>query len=278
VAAGKEACLIVIYSMTGLYLGKKYTLAGQTLTVGRSSGADIQIEDEAISRNHCEIVDTGQTVAVRDLGSTNGTGVNNELVDEQILRDGDLVKIGHCIFKFLSGNNIENAYQEEIYRLTTIDGLTQIFNRRYFFDNLEREMERGHRYKRDVSLILFDIDHFKCVNDKYGHLAGDDVLSQLARLLKSHVRRADTLARCGGEKFAIILPESDASSALLFGEKIREVVEHETFQHKDIAIQITISIGVAPLTPGLKNAEMFVYAADKKLQDAKKAGRNRVTG
>ena len=118
---------------------------------------------------------------LRDLGSTNGTYVNDELVDEYVLRDGDLIKIGRTIFKFLAGGNIENAYHEEIYRLTTIDGLTQIFNKRYFVETLEREIGRAQRYRRALSLVMFDIDHFKKINDSYGHLAGDYVLKQLAR-------------------------------------------------------------------------------------------------
>jgi two-component system cell cycle response regulator len=121
----KEACLVVIY---GLELGKKFNL-----TRPRSSSAarkaDIQIDQEAVSRNHCKIINTGNAIMLRDMGSTNGTYVNDEMIDEYVLRDGDFIKVGRCIFKFLSGNNIENAYHEEIYRLTTVDGLTQIFNR-----------------------------------------------------------------------------------------------------------------------------------------------------
>ena len=101
-----------------------------------------------------------------------------------MLRDGDLIKIGRTIFKFLTGGNIENAYHEEIYRLTTVDGLTQIFNKRYFLDTLEREIARAHRYRRPLSLVMFDIDHFKKVNDSFGHLAGDYVLKHLAQTVR----------------------------------------------------------------------------------------------
>src|SRR3970040_1202466 len=174
--AGKEACLVVIY---GLDLGKKHNGDRPPLIIGRSSKADIQIDQESVSRNHCKIINTGKTILLRDLGSTNGTYVNDELVDEYVLRDGDFIKIGRCIFKFLSGSNIENAYHEDIYRLTTVDGLTQIYNKRYFIETLEREIGRAQRYRRDLSLIMFDIDHFKQINDTFGHLAGDHVLKQL---------------------------------------------------------------------------------------------------
>ena len=180
--SGKEACLVVIY---GLELGKKYNLNSASLVIGRSSKCDIQIDQESVSRNHSKIVNTGKSILIRDLGSTNGTYVNDEPIDEYVLRDGDLIKIGRTIFKFLTGGNIENAYHEEIYRLTTVDGLTQIFNKRYFIETLEREIARAHRYRRALSLVMFDIDHFKKVNDSYGHLAGDYVLKHLAQTVQA---------------------------------------------------------------------------------------------
>src|SRR5262249_60428477 len=159
------------------------------------------------SPRHAKIVNTGKAIMLGDLGSTNGTYVNDELIEEVVLRDGDLIKIGRTIFKFLSGSNIENAYHEEIYRLTTIDGLTQIFNKRYFLETLEREISRASRYHRELSLILFDIDHFKQVNDTFGHLAGDSVLKQMAAVLKQNIRSEGIIARYGAEEMAVILPE-----------------------------------------------------------------------
>jgi two-component system, cell cycle response regulator len=271
----KEAALVVIY---GLDLGKKYNLDKPSLIIGRSSKADIQIDQESVSRNHCKIINTGKAVMVRDLGSTNGTYINDELVDEYVLRDGDFIKIGRCIFKFLSGNNIENAYHEEIYRLTTVDGLTQVYNKRYFLETLEREIGRAQRYRRDLSLILFDIDHFKPINDTYGHLAGDHVLKQLAAVIKSRIRREDILSRYGGEEFAIVLPEIDHYNALQFAEKIRRLTEKAVFRFEDTDIPITVSVGVASLTPDVSDPEVFVRAADQHLYDAKARGRNCVAG
>ncbi|HVV16530.1 MAG TPA: GGDEF domain-containing protein, partial [Polyangia bacterium] len=229
--AGNEACLVVIY---GSELGKKYNLNASSMVIGRSSKCDIQIDQESISRNHSKIVNTGKSILVRDLGSTNGTYVNDEPVDEYVLRDGDLLKIGRTIFKFLTGGNIENAYHEEIYRLTTVDGLTQIFNKRYFVDTLEREVARAHRYRRALSLVMFDIDHFKKVNDGYGHLAGDYVLKHLAQTVRGKIRREDCFARYGGEEFAIVLPEIDNANCLPFAEKIRQIVERTEFKFENV--------------------------------------------
>ena len=266
---------MVIY---GLDLGKKFNLDRPSLIIGRSSKADIQIDQEAVSRNHCKIINTGKTIMLRDLGSTNGTYINDELVDEYVLRDGDFIKIGRCIFKFLSGSNIENAYHEEIYRLTTIDGLTQVYNKRYFVETLEREIGRAQRYRRDLSLIMFDIDHFKKVNDTFGHLAGDYVLKQLAAVIKSRIRREDILSRYGGEEFAIILPEIDHYNASQFAEKIRRLTEKAVFRFEDTEIPVTISIGVASLAADITDPVEFVKLADQKLYEAKNNGRNCVVG
>lgn len=273
--AAREACLVVIY---GLELGKKFNLHRPEMTIGRSSKADVQIDQEAVSRNHCKILNTGSAIMLRDMNSTNGTYVNDELIEEHALRDGDYVKIGRCIFKFLTGNNIESAYHEEIYRLTTVDGLTQVFNRRYFVETLEREIGRALRYRRELSLIMFDIDRFKSVNDNFGHLAGDQVLKHLAFVVKAKIRREDVLARYGGEEFAIILPEIDRTSALAFAEKIRLLAEATEFTFEDAVIPVTVSIGVASLGASIEDPLEFIKQADALLFAAKQAGRNQVKG
>ena len=141
---------MVIY---GPELGRKYGLESSSVTLGRSNKCDVQIDQESVSRAHSKIVNAGRAVRIRDLGSTNGTYVNDELVEERTLNDGDFIKI-------LSGGNIERAYHEEIYRLTTVDGLTQIFNKRYFSEALAREIARATRYRRELSLVMFDLAHF----------------------------------------------------------------------------------------------------------------------
>ena len=273
--AAKEACLVVIY---GMELGKKYNLDSSSIIIGRSSKSDIQIDQESVSRNHARIINNGKSILIRDLGSTNGTYVNDELIDEYVLRDRDLVKIGRTIFKFLTGGNIESAYHEEIYRLTTVDGLTQIYNKRYFTETLERELSRSHRYRRELSLIMFDIDHFKQINDTYGHLAGDYVLKHLAQVIKTKIRREDMMARFGGEEFAIVLPEIDNYNALQFAEKIRKLVVATKFRFEDADIDVKISVGVATAQPEETDTSEFIKRADSLLYEAKKSGRNKVCG
>jgi diguanylate cyclase (GGDEF)-like protein len=271
----KEACLVVIY---GNELGKKYNLESPSLLLGRGAKCDIQIDQESISRTHSKIINTGQAVRIRDLGSTNGTYVNDELVEERTLADRDQVQIGRTIFKFLTGGNIEHAYHEEIYRLTTVDGLTQIFNKRHFSEALNREVSRALRYRRELSLVMFDLDHFKLVNDKHGHLAGDSVLKTLAATVKARIRGEDVFARFGGEEFAIILPEIDGHNAHQFAEKIRHIVETTDFRFEGTRIEVTISMGVATLDPDESDPSQLIKRSDERLYEAKNAGRNCVRG
>jgi diguanylate cyclase (GGDEF)-like protein len=272
---GGNACLVVIY---GMELGKRYALDRPHIILGRSSKCDVQVDQEAVSRNHAKIITTGKTIILRDLGSTNGTYVNDELIDEYVLRDGDLMKVGRTIFKFLSGNNIEAAYHEEIYRLTTVDGLTQIYNKRYFLETLEREISRAHRYRRALSVAVFDVDQLSAINDSFGHLAGDHCLKQLASVLKARIRREDIMARYGGEEFAVLLPEIDAPGALQFAEKVRKIVEKTPFKFEDTKISLTISVGVTTLGPELMDPQVFMASAEARLSQAKDSGRNRVVG
>jgi len=264
---------VVIY---GSDLGRKYNLEASALVVGRSSKSDIQIDQESVSRAHSRILNSGRGIRIRDLGSTNGTYVNDELIDERTLADGDFIKIGRTIFKFLSGGNIERAYHEEIYRLTTVDGLTQIFNKRYFQECIEREIARALRYRREVSLVMFDIDHFKQVNDQHGHPNGDVVLREVAQRLLGTLRAEDALGRWGGEEFIAVLTESPAASISLVAERMRKVIADKPFPlDSGDLITVTVSIGY---TCGDGEAEVLVRQADDALYEAKAAGRNQVVG
>src|SRR5438132_2585994 len=175
-----EACLVQIY---GPMLGKKFVLEKDETSIGRGDTCEIVLELDNVSRRHCSLLQKPDGVFLRDNGSTNGTYLNNvEVRGETPLRSGDLIKVGSAIFKFLSGGelgSIEAQYHEEIYQLTIIDGLTQVHNKRYLFELLEREMSRCSRHGRALSVVLIDIDRFKRINDEFGHLAGDHVLREM---------------------------------------------------------------------------------------------------
>ncbi len=216
-------------------------------------------------------------MTVIELGSTNGSYVNDVPIAERTLREGDLLRIGNAIFKFLTGGNVESQYHEEIYRMTIIDGLTQAYNKRYFLENLERELARCTRHGRPLSLLLFDIDHFKAINDEHGHLTGDFVLRELARRVKGRVRRDEILARYGGEEFAVILPETSRENAMKVGEDLRNIVAGSGFDFEGDQVPVTISIGVSTTQTEVP-MDQFIRIADENLYKAKRSGRNRVVG
>lgn len=269
----REACLVVIY---GEHMGRRVALGRQPVGVGRSSKCEVQIDQESVSRNHCRITFRETGYSIRDLGSTNGTYVNDELVDEINLRDGDQIKVGRTIMKFITSGNIEAQYHEEIYRLMTLDALTDVRNKRFFDETIAREVSRSLRYDRIFSLIIFDIDHFKNINDSFGHLAGDAVLRQLGMLIKNSVRRDDIACRIGGEEFAILLPEVELEGGRKTAEKIRQAVERTVFSFEGTDIPVAISAGVAEWTADKKTAQDISRAADEKLYEAKRSGRNKV--
>jgi diguanylate cyclase (GGDEF)-like protein len=185
--------------------------------------------------------------------------------------------VGNCIYRFLAGGNVEAEYHEEIYRLTIVDGLTEIHNKRYLMEFLDRELARSIRHHRPLALILFDLDHFKNVNDELGHLAGDYTLRELAACVKASVRREELFARYGGEEFAIVLPESSREGACVAAERIRALVENHPFEYEGKNYPVTISLGVG-LTTGETplSSQELIRLADEKMYQAKNEGRNQV--
>jgi len=272
-AVDSAACLVQIYGEGGL--GKRYLLAGE-LTVGRGDDNDVVVEMDSVSRHHAKFLATDEACLVDDLGSTNGTRVNGFLVNGPVqLRNSDLIKIGGAVFKFISGGNIEAMYHDEIYRMTIVDGLTQIHNKRYLTEFLEHEVARCRRHGHPLSLVMFDVDHFKVLNDTYGHLAGDHVLKKIAELVLERVRKEDLFARYGGEEFALALVETPIAGAVRIAEEIRARVEGNVVVFDDVEIRTTISLGVAALA-GKLGPNRLVRLADDRLYAAKRAGRNRV--
>jgi diguanylate cyclase (GGDEF)-like protein len=268
-----HGCLVIIY---GAHLGRRIALDAP-VECGRASECDVSLDDEAVSRRHARVGWNGSAYSVRDLGSTNGTFVNGEQVNEKTLRSGDQIKVGHNIFKFLSGDAIEAAYHEEIYRMMTVDGLTRVHNKRAFDQALERELSRSIRYRRALSLVLFDVDHFKQINDTRGHLAGDSVLTDLAGIAANNVRREDFLARVGGEEFALLLPEVALEGARVVAEKLRGLIAAHAFTFEGKSFGVTASFGAASLEANREVDAAALYgAADGRLYEAKRGGRNRV--
>jgi diguanylate cyclase (GGDEF)-like protein len=272
-------CLVVIYTAEPGLLGKRFVLDRSPLRVGRGTDNHIVLEGDSVSRRHAHFERRGTDWYVVDDGSTNGTYLNEEQVPrDSVLGNGDRIKVGPTILKFLSGLDAEAKYHEEIYRMTIVDGLTQIHNKRYLFEALDKELIRARRYERELSLVIFDIDFFKGINDQFGHLAGDHVLRELARVVQERIRRDEVFARYGGEEFVIVLPETGLAGALALAENLRQRVESHVFIFQNERIPVAISVGCAQLLKDDRTAAHLIQRADERLYEAKRGGRNRVCG
>jgi diguanylate cyclase (GGDEF)-like protein len=269
-------CVVVIYAAEPGLLGKRYVLDKSPLRVGRGGDNHIVLDGDSVSRRHSHFERRQNGWFIVDDGSTNGTFLNEEQIKREAgLNNGDRVKVGPTILKYLSGLDAEAKYHEEIYRMTIVDGLTQIHNKRYLFEALDKELIRARRYDRQLSLLIFDIDYFKNINDQYGHLAGDYVLRELARIVQERIRRDEVFARYGGEEFVIALPETSLQGAVTLAENLRGRVETHGFSFQGERIPVTISVGCAVLGEE-KTAADLIQLADDKLYEAKRGGRNRV--
>jgi diguanylate cyclase (GGDEF)-like protein len=275
-AIRRDACVVHIYP-TGPGMGTRYPLTDTPMVLGRGNDCDIRINDHSVSRRHARIQPGADGYYAVDLQSTNGTFVNDVPASICKLKDGDYLRVGNCIYRFLAGGNVEAEYHEEIYRLTIIDALTDIHNKRYLLEFLDRELSRSARYCRPLALIMFDLDRFKAINDELGHLGGDFTLRELGAIVKGSVRKEELFARYGGEEFAVVLPETNVENGALVAERIRNLVERHAFQYEGKTVPVTISAGVAgtagdvALTP-----HELIRQADEKLFQAKAAGRNKV--
>jgi two-component system cell cycle response regulator len=271
-----RAYLVVL---AGTSVGEMYKIEADRTIIGRGQRAQVRLLDDGISREHAQIVIEGSHILLEDLGSTNGTFCNGLKVDRKELVDGDKILVGSTtILKFTYHDNLDEIFQKQMYESALRDGLTKAFNKKYFTDRLESEFTFSVRHVAPLALVLFDIDHFKKVNDTYGHQAGDFVLSELSALLTAALRAEDVFARYGGEEFAVICRGSDLAQAQVVGERMRRAVEQNRFVYEGTHIPITISLGVAGLpNPTVKDASDLIGLADKALYQSKHGGRNRVT-
>lgn len=272
-----SAYLIVVSGRTSV--GRMFKLDRSEMTIGRSPDVDITLDDDGVSRRHAKVVVRADgSVQLVDLNSTNGTFCNGDKVDVQILRDGDKIQIGSTtILKFSYQDTLDEALQRNLYESATRDGLTRIYNKKFFSDHVRKEFAYCLRHKVPLSLLVFDVDHFKKINDTYGHPAGDYVLSRLAALVSETIRTEDIFARYGGEEFVILLRETEEEKSYALAERIRQLVETSKFEFNQQQMKVTISVGVASLRDReFVDVDEFIGAADTLLYKAKNGGRNRV--
>lgn len=249
--------------------------------MGRGEDNQVVIDQDSVSRSHCVLRWVGGQPLLRDVGSRNGTKVNGiPLVPPQevVLCSGDRLELGEVIYKFLLEGDVEALYHEELRRKANLDALTGAFNKGYLLEHLSREMLRAHRHGRSLAVLLFDLDHFKALNDRHGHLFADRVLQALVQRVRGILRTGDLLARFGGEEFVIVLPETGARGAWRMGERLRERVGANPFAFEEREIQVTVSVGIALLEEEMRTPMELLDRADTMLYQAKRAGRDRVAG
>lgn len=203
----------------------------------------------------------------------------NRMVAAIQAREGDLRDLTDSLEHAVIERTTElQEKNEALERIAITDELTRIFNRRYFFELAEKEIERTKRYNHPVSVVLIDADHFKNINDSYGHLVGDQILVNLANFLEGNIRRIDILARYGGEEFIVLMPETECEDAAISAERIRKLVESTPMTKGGVDVKITISVGIACWDGnGEMSLDSLLAHADFALYQSKESGRNLVS-
>ena len=269
----RGACLVVI---NGERLGQCIDLHDVPVVIGRAPNCDFQIEHKSVSRLHCKVWHENAEFHVRDLGSTNQTFINRRPVDQARLADGDQLAVGDTVLKFVLRGSLEARYHEALYELATVDSLTQLYNRRKFREFLEAAVQRADETGAPLALLFVDLDHFKAINDRLGHSAGDEVLRGVAEALRGGMRPGDLAGRLGGEEFAIVMPDATLEQAMAHAETLRMTIGELRCEVAGALQRVTASMGVATWSPTMTDAAALMKQADLQLFRAKTAGRNRV--
>jgi diguanylate cyclase (GGDEF)-like protein len=260
--------------------GRRQKLHRGTMTIGRSSQADITIKDDHISRIHCIIEWLGDTIRIDDQGSTNGIYVDSKAVSQAILSSGVPIQLGHSIMKIEYKTEAEIQAEESLLYKASFDLLTGIFNRHHFTRLAGMEIAYAGRHKLHVGIIMIDIDDFKHVNDRYGHIAGDSILSQFSNIVIKNKRTEDLFARYGGEEF-IIMPRGEVNKELMYiqCERIRKAIDAYAFCFDGTHVRISASLGFHLIKVESADTEKvlldMIRKADEALYLAKKNGKNR---
>jgi diguanylate cyclase (GGDEF)-like protein len=264
-------CLVII---SGDEIGRRFELGTQEVSIGRADSCTICVNTDQVSRRHATVQHVLGKYYVIDMRSTNGTFVNEQKVERAKLVDGDQIRVGKTVIKYTE-SHIEQRYFEHAFNLASMDALTGAFNKRYFDETFGKEVARAHQTRSPLSLLIFDIDHFKKINDTYGHPAGDAVLKNVASAVTAQLRDGDALFRVGGEEFVLLLCATPKDMALQAAEALRAHIEALVTDFGGTRIAATLSLGVAQLREGEQAAGLY-QRADERLYGAKRGGRNRV--
>lgn len=271
----RSPCLIV---MRGGAVGQMYRVTDGAI-LGRDEEAPFRVEADGVSRRHVSFQRVGDNeVYLVDLGSTNGTQINGERISAPtLLRDGDRISLGASfLLKFTYHDALEAEFQEQMFDAALRDGLTGLYNRRYLDELLDAEFAFARRHKVALTVCMLDIDHFKRVNDTYGHSAGDEVLRTLGAQLNDTIRQEDTCCRYGGEEFVVVSLGIPLANGVVMAERLRKRISDQAYTWEDQRISLTVSLGVAGFPyDTIETPTNLLAAADQALYLAKQRGRNR---
>ncbi|WP_394837730.1 diguanylate cyclase [Pendulispora rubella] len=283
----------VLTTATGTQTARVHVLApSEIVTMGRGDDCTLRFDDASVSGSHARILMVGAEYVFADNRSTNGSYVNDTRIDGAVaLKDGDRIRLGpHCMLRFNIVDDDEEAALKRMYEAALYDGLTRVYNRKHLEERLDVEVAFAIRHQTELSVILLDVDHFKNVNDTYGHLAGDAVLRTAAQVMSHGLRQEDLLARYGGEEFVVVARGTAVANAMLVADRLRNSIAATMIPFEEHLLHVTVSAGVASLrdcgpriekatptsVPSLKTS--LLGAADQRLYAAKQAGRNRIVG
>lgn len=257
--------------------GQVFRLRDGRQTIGRRPECDIRVRERAVSGIHAEVIRSSDSVTINDLASTNGTLVNGMRIRQPVpLAQGNLLKVGNCIFRYVD-SLLEVEFTEALHAKGITDSLTGAYNKSYLVARLGFLLDTASE-SRPVSVITFDFDQFKQVNDEFGHAAGDYILRVTSELVRAtYVRETDVYARMGGEEFVIALVDTPLEAAVEIAQKIRAMFEKQTFDFEGATIRLTSSFGVAAAMSALERPEVLLARADDLLYESKRKGRNRVS-
>jgi two-component system cell cycle response regulator len=252
------------------------------VVIGRAGTSDLILVDPGLSRRHCRIFAAPNGMMIEDLGSSNGTFVDGEAVyTPQALHEGARIHLGrHTLLTLSRQDPLEYEAARQLFETSMRDPLTDLYNRRFFDRRLHEEFAYAARHQTPLSIIVLDLDHFKRVNDTWGHPAGDEVLREVGALVRSCFRQEDVAFRLGGEEFAILVRGQTHTGARAAAERVRRVLADAVVPWEDQTIRFTASVGVATGMPGdtAESASALLNAADRALYRAKSGGRNRCEG
>ena len=265
--------------IAGPSAGASFTLEHGETVLGRDPSCAVMVEDPSVSRRHARITrDDRAHHFVEDLGSTNGTFVSGRLVRRAALSTGDRLQLGRdTMYRFAVVDREEEEFQRRLYEASMRDTLTELPNRRTLLERLAGEVAHAERTGGELGVLMIDIDHFKSINDKHGHLAGDDVLKAISLAGAEAIRAGDVFARYGGEEFVVLARDAHKAEATALAERLRASIARARVEIGRIAVQVTVSIGVAVLSECERGKEghPLLARADARLYLAKQSGRNR---